>query len=374
MIIPTYNRSALLRETLNSVMAQSYRDFDVVVVDDGSSDDTRQVVAQFGKPVLYVHQGNRGRSSARNLGVQASSGKYLMFLDSDDMLLPSSLEALVSALEADPTCGLAYSDGYYCDEIGTVLEAFSGCTQLRTQDLLETLALRNVVITPAAALVRRDSLNSLQYPYFDESLSAGEDQDLWLRLAAGGCNFKFVDTLTCKYRLHSRNGIQSQSTNVDQLLLSHYHYYGERYTQCRLKLFHSDTFLRLSSSTQTTFLYCLLLHPIYGDPALHDTVLGSDRFNDLPSNVKSQILYLVAIDDLLHGKVVELVGDRLARAVALSPRCLKYRLGYWAASIAPTALRVLIPALRRVRGLRISSSVPFHRIRSAVGQQAKGTV
>jgi glycosyltransferase involved in cell wall biosynthesis len=97
--IPTYNREHLLKETLDSVFAQTYKDFEVVIVDDGSTDGTREMLQKCGYNVRYYRQDNQGESASRNKLVELSAGKYITFIDSDDLLFPDAVEELVKAIE-----------------------------------------------------------------------------------------------------------------------------------------------------------------------------------------------------------------------------------------------------------------------------------
>ena len=103
VIIPSYNRAGMLPRTVHSVLDQTFPDLECIVVDDGSSDGTRQVIASISDPRLrYIWQENQERSAARNTGIAASQGEYLTFLDSDDRLLPGALALLAPTLEAQP--------------------------------------------------------------------------------------------------------------------------------------------------------------------------------------------------------------------------------------------------------------------------------
>ena len=118
VVIPTYNRAHLIGETIQSVLCQTFRDFETIIVDDGSNDNTREVVSRF--PVKYFHQENRGVSAARNAGIKLSSGQYIAFLDSDDLWLRHALEKGVQALDRYPEAGFAYGQGYLTDERGHI--------------------------------------------------------------------------------------------------------------------------------------------------------------------------------------------------------------------------------------------------------------
>src|SRR5918995_1252705 len=110
VVIPCYNQAHFLVEAIESVLAQSYPRFEIVVVDDGSTDDTSEVAARY-PGVRYVYQNNQGVSAARNSGLARSEGEYVVFLDADDRLLPEALEAGLRCLEARPEC--AFVSGYF---------------------------------------------------------------------------------------------------------------------------------------------------------------------------------------------------------------------------------------------------------------------
>ncbi len=127
VILNTYNRAAVLPRAVESVLAQTHDDFELVVADDGSSDRTRSVVAAFDDPrVRYVRQDNAGLSAARNLGVASSSGQYVAFLDDDDEVLPGWLEAFDAKLSA-PGCGVACCGAEAVDANDAVTERYSPC-------------------------------------------------------------------------------------------------------------------------------------------------------------------------------------------------------------------------------------------------------
>ncbi len=110
VIIPTYNRAALLRKTIDSVLAQSFKDYEILIVDDGSSDDTPEIEGEYGAQIRYFRQQNKGVNAARNLGLQHATGKYIAPLDSDDLWRPWFLGLMVGLLEHFPASGFAYCD------------------------------------------------------------------------------------------------------------------------------------------------------------------------------------------------------------------------------------------------------------------------
>ena len=119
VVIPSYNSDSLLRETLDSVLAQSRPAHEIIVVDDGSSDDTADVVREYGEAVRYIRQENQGQAIARNTGVEAATGDWIALLDSDDLFLPDRLRRAAEAIEANPSLMVVYSAFDYLYEDGT---------------------------------------------------------------------------------------------------------------------------------------------------------------------------------------------------------------------------------------------------------------
>jgi glycosyltransferase involved in cell wall biosynthesis len=180
VIIPAHDRWPMLREAIDSALAQSYRDFEVVVVDDGSEDGTAaKLSAQYGAGVRVVAQARRGVAAARNLGVQCARGRYLAFLDSDDLWRPRKLEIQMDAMRRGPDWRICQTEEVWIRNGARVNPKIkhrkaSGDIFRRSLDLC--------LVSPSAALMTRDLFESMGG--FDESFTVCEDYDLWLRIAA----------------------------------------------------------------------------------------------------------------------------------------------------------------------------------------------
>ncbi len=197
VIIPTYNHDRFVGQAVDSVLAQTYPDFEVIVVDDGSTDSTQTVLAQYGKRIKYIYQENKGQPAARNKGLLASQGVYLLFLDSDDIISPSKLELQVSLLEARPDFGLVYSGRQYISQDGKVL---GEVRPNRQGQLLKDMLLRRFILgTTGVVVVRRECFTKAGL--FDESLLKGDDTDLWCRIARAGYAFGCVEQPLIQYRI-----------------------------------------------------------------------------------------------------------------------------------------------------------------------------
>jgi glycosyltransferase involved in cell wall biosynthesis len=177
VIIPTYNRSEFLREAIASVLAQTYRDFELIVVDDGSEDDTAAVVREFAG-VRYVFQPNRGVSAARNRGVALTSGSLLAFLDSDDLWQPRKLERQVAFLSAYPHARICQTEELW---LRHGVRVNPHVKHRKTGGDIFAPSLSLCLVNPSAVMLRRELFE--QVGGFDESLPACEDYDLWLRIA-----------------------------------------------------------------------------------------------------------------------------------------------------------------------------------------------
>jgi glycosyltransferase involved in cell wall biosynthesis len=200
IVIPCHDYGRYLAEAVDSALAQTRGLLEVIVVDDGSTDDTPEVAAGYGDRLIYTHQPDRGPSAARNTGIELASGDYLTFLDADDALAPTFVSECLEALEAHPDAGFAF----------TQLEKFGrtqGVTRFPPYEAATPLRRR----IPVCALFRRETLATVRY---DERLRSGlEDLDLYLTIAERGGTGVLVDRPLVRYRQH-----EQQRSITDRLM------------------------------------------------------------------------------------------------------------------------------------------------------------
>jgi glycosyltransferase involved in cell wall biosynthesis len=193
-IVPAYNAAATIAGTLDGILGQNFQDFEIICVDDGSSDLTRSIVEGYSGRVRLIGQANSGPAAARNNGARNSSGEYLAFLDADDVWMPQFLERTVTALDADPAVSLVYSNCAVADSEGVAIDtALIGKGYDRAPSLNELLT-RLWPIMPSAVLVRRSSYEKCG-GYRDDLRGASfrfEDVDFWIKMRELG-PFAYID-------------------------------------------------------------------------------------------------------------------------------------------------------------------------------------
>jgi glycosyltransferase involved in cell wall biosynthesis len=203
IIIPTYNRATFLCEAIESVLNQTFRDFELLVVDDGSTDLTPYVVQRWRGQIRWIRETHAGVSRARNVGIQASRGRYLCFLDSDDLWIRDKLETQVRFMDANPHYPVCYTDEIWIRR-GRRVNAKK--THRKYSGWIFERCLPRCIISPSSVLLRRQVLDALGL--FDEGLPVCEDYDLWLRVASRVPVF-FID----KKLIIKRGGHPDQLSN-----------------------------------------------------------------------------------------------------------------------------------------------------------------
>ncbi|MBN2588500.1 MAG: glycosyltransferase [Sedimentisphaerales bacterium] len=206
--IPTYNRKEYLKETIKSILEQTYKDYEIVIVDDGSTDGTEQMIKKLGIPVTYHWQKNSGDASARNKLIELAKGRYISFIDSDDLLLPDTLERLVKAIENEKGQAVAYGSYYRIDKNG---EIYGRCKRKLYSGFITKHLFKTIFIHACGSMFPIEMLRKA--PAFDTSLHICSDYDLWLRLST---KYRFIGLPepTFKRRRHETNLSKASVENV----------------------------------------------------------------------------------------------------------------------------------------------------------------
>lgn len=205
-VITSYNKGPYLAEAVNSALLQDYCPHEVLVINDGSTDETQEVAAAFGDRIRYLSQPNRGQANARNWGIRESRGEYIAFLDGDDRWRSGKLSKQMGLFVARPTLGLVYTDRLKFSG-DTIVWSSNRCGhELRRGRVLDWL-LSDMFIPFSSVLVRRECL--IEAGLFDESVRVADDYDLWLRFTRL-YEIDFIDEVLVEYRL----GIDSIGSRV----------------------------------------------------------------------------------------------------------------------------------------------------------------
>ena len=177
VIIPTYNRASFLPNAITSILHQTYDDYEVIVIDDGSTDETPRVLKQFEGKIKVLFQKNRGASAARNLGIQEADGNYISFLDSDDQWTRKKLQIQMQRIQEDPDIKICYTDEIW---IRNGVRVNQKKRHRKYDGWFIDKMLPLCLISPSSVLIHREIFDTVGM--FDEGLPVCEDYDLWLRI------------------------------------------------------------------------------------------------------------------------------------------------------------------------------------------------
>jgi glycosyltransferase involved in cell wall biosynthesis len=235
IILPTYNRASFLPQAFESIRGQKYQDWELIVVDDGSTDETCEVVSEFARgcpqPVRYVHQENRGAYGARNTGLDLARGEHVAFFDSDDIWLPHHLESCVAGLEANPAVDWVYGACRVVDhESGRVLTSnafyigdrprpflrlrYRASGSLRIIDdpsALRCMILHGLYCGLQCSVIQRRVFDGRRF--WTRPRNEAEDQVFVVRVLADGCRFAYLDDVLVVYRVHAQNSSAAGSAS-----------------------------------------------------------------------------------------------------------------------------------------------------------------
>lgn len=179
VVIPTFNRGWALRTAIDSVLAQTCRDFELIVVNDGSTDDSQEILRSYGSAIKVIRQNNAGVSSARNRGVRSARGELIAFLDSDDCWLPEKLKTQIAFFDTNPETVICQTEEIW---IRNGKRVNPKKVHQKPSGWIFKASLALCLVSPSAAMLRRTLFNTIGG--FDETLPACEDYDLWLRISA----------------------------------------------------------------------------------------------------------------------------------------------------------------------------------------------
>lgn len=216
IIIPVYNQEKYLAETLNSVISQSYSNWECILVNDGSRDDSVNIIKQYVKQdnrFQFINSENKGVSHARNLALNQVKGDFVLFLDGDDLIHPEKLQKTISSFEENKDLSIVFNQTiYFQDTIKNTLYPFNINPQLLNFNDILLFWNEKIIIPIHSAIIKRTLLDEIK---FNTELTAQEDWLVWLQLFKKNPNVKVLDEVLSYYRKHDSSRTQSFSLKVD---------------------------------------------------------------------------------------------------------------------------------------------------------------
>lgn len=226
IIIPAYNAARYLAAALASVEAQTFADWRIMLIDDGSTDNTAEVAAPFmerqGQRFKYIKQENQGLPAARNAAIRNSSSEYMALLDSDDIWLPDRLAESLRYLESHPSVGISHSSVAFVDETGKILQTFDTPQKHGEGMVAPYIYMRKLQLPCPTVTFRRSCIEKVGL--FDETMRATEDRDLWFRIA-----LHFEVGFIPKVLAHYRVSAASMSSDPNRMLQAQLRFIEKHY-------------------------------------------------------------------------------------------------------------------------------------------------
>jgi glycosyltransferase involved in cell wall biosynthesis len=333
VMMPAYNAEQYIGQAIESLLAQSYPDWELIVVNDGSTDGTAEIVTQFADARLKVfHQANAGEAAARNSALKQMQGEFVAFLDADDLFLPHHLEVMVKYLQTHPNCGGVYSDGYYIDQAGTRLKPLSSRRRGPfVGRVFEEAVYASDLFGPPVCVVLRYNIIAQHGLSFDKNIVIGPDWDFFIHFA-DVAQFGYVDQHTCLYRVHQTN--ITARINLQRRALE--------IAKCREKAIKMKNFQTCSIETRSWVFYDLLINLLRGFADRQSDITRWPEFSDLPPGQQARLLRLMASRAVTNGEKQIYITEWLHRSRQLNPLDLR---GAWlslAYNLSPSICRLML--------------------------------
>jgi glycosyltransferase involved in cell wall biosynthesis len=353
IVMPAFNGENFIRQAIDSVLSQTYSNWELIIVDDGSTDHTAEIIRGYGDDsrIRYIYQENKGQAAALNRGLDLASGEFITTLDTDDWYAPDSLLERVHYLNGHLEFGTVYGDGIYCDVDGKMLKRFSEYRIGNVSgDVYETLITAPFFGTGANVMIRREITEEFQLRY-DERIFWCQDLDFYIRVAER-CSFGIVDSITVWYRIHKMNMTMSapEGRRLESLI------------RTKNKVLSSPRFELAGEASRKAFFLNLLKSDLYGRLEEQERVIINKNFISLPKKDQAEVMRLVANQYLLYGSHQKFAKDWLKRALHLDPFDAKTLLSVILVSLNPSLVKCIMGWRQRRNDQSISNRSPFEFI------------
>tara|TARA_B110000977_G_scaffold184256_1_gene247720 strand:- start:2667 stop:3563 length:897 start_codon:yes stop_codon:yes gene_type:complete len=250
VIIPCYNQGKYIDNTINSVLKQGYKNIEIIIVNDGSTDGlTNQKLQEIEHPKIMVFNiENKGSAGARNYGFMKAQGKYVQFIDSDDIILGEKFNSQISALEANTTLDFCYSKFQYCNNNLNIITVPFKFTYEFGKSAIESLLYnyeRNFILVIGSSVFKKSLWAA--GPPFDEKVKSKEDWIFWINIMNKDAKFQFIDEYFLLYRLHDANKTKNLNLTTSNFSKASYIIYEMLADKYKEK-FAETTFVHLKTS------------------------------------------------------------------------------------------------------------------------------
>ncbi|HUM70468.1 MAG TPA: glycosyltransferase family A protein [Chloroflexota bacterium] len=342
VIMPAFNAEQYIAEAIESLLRQSYADWELIIVDDGSTDQTAVIISQFTDArIKVIHQPNQGEAAARNTALGVAEGEFLAYLD--DLYLPDHLAITVRFLQSHPEVQGVYTDGFYCDSAGNQIQSLSSRRRGPFQGRIfeEVVRGSDVFGPPLCVVLRREPILQYQLAY-DTNIIIGPDWDFFVRYAEVA-SFGYVDAYTCLYRVHQTNITTQIKSDRRALELA----------KCRLNAIKLAGFKDCSVEIRAQVFYDLLVHLLRSVPERQEEIIAGSEFADLPPEKQAWVLRMMASKAVLRGEQHHYIQDWFRRSSELDP-------GDRRSMVVSGLYQISPPLCRRVLRIRTMKEVDLY--------------
>lgn len=340
VMMPAYNAEAYIGDAIESVLAQEFADWELIIVNDGSTDQTASVVRRYADPrIRVINQPNGGEAAARNTALDYMQGQYIAFLDADDLWRPHHLALSVAYLQTHPEIQAMYTDGNFCDQDGRAQWPLSDYRRGPFEGWIfpEIVRASDVLGPPVCVVLQRSVIEANAFRFDPEIRVIGTDWDFMTRYAEVA-SFGYLPEKTILYRIHQAN--MTLHTNPNGRALS--------WARCREKAIHLQRFVECPADVRVAVYYDLLVNLLHNYPQRQQAILNGAEFSMLPAAQQARLLRLMAGRALSSGNYdLKTLKAWVQRARGLNPSDWRAHVLGAIVEASPSLGRVLLRAAKR---------------------------
>jgi len=348
IMMPVYNGEKYIQAAIQSVILQTYQNWELVIVNDGSSDRTPMILVNFTDiRIKVIHQENQGEATARNTALKYMEGEYLAFLDADDLYFPEFLESMVNFLINRPTLDAVYCDGWYIDTNDNYLELLSNQRRGPFQnDIFEALVRASDVFGPPTCTLIRRKIISINQIEFDPRIVIGPDWDFFIKVAQFS-KWGYLELKGVKYRVHQTNITLTTSTTkrLESLAL------------CRENTIKNIRFDGCANEVKYYAFYDLLVNIIYSQSKRQEEWFNSIQFSKILKKDRAKLLRLTAVESIIKDQSNLFVKEWLQKSFSLNPTDIKTCLLLLLVILSPNITHKIL--IMRHNSVQSANNSPF---------------